>query len=150
MRFSTNNLPTVGRNLGYLGLIPFIALTVAAFIVPPVRKPAVFFGLFAYGVTIVSFLGAIHWGLTMVERYPDRRKLVWGVTPSLIGWLSFALPVEFGLLLLVGVLMLCLAIDFMIYPHYGLEHWLTMRAVLSVVASVCLTSSALYAMGVIQ
>lgn len=91
--------------------------------------------LLAYGVTIVSFLGAIHWGLTMVENFPKKYQLVWGVVPSVLGWISLSLQTELGLLIVGAVLLLCLAIDYKIYPQYRLERWLRMRSILTFVAT---------------
>ena len=86
MRYSSNKISAVGRLLGYGGLVPFISLAAFSFFVSPAHRPAVIFSLLAYAVTIVSFLGAIHWGLTMIENNPSKQQLVWGVAPSLIGY----------------------------------------------------------------
>jgi hypothetical protein len=136
MRFSNNKIPAVGRLLGYWGLAPFVTLAGLSFLVSSAHRPAVVFGLLAYGVTIVSFLGAIHWGLTMVESVPNKRQRVWGVLPSLLAWISLMVQVEYGLLLVAAVLLLCLVIDYNIYPNFGLDHWLRMRLHLSMVAIV--------------
>jgi Protein of unknown function (DUF3429) len=127
MRFSNNKVSAVGRLLGYSGLVPFVTLAALSFLVSSEHRSAVIFGLLAYGVTIVSFLGAIHWGLTMVENIPNKQQLVWGVLPSLLAWISLMVQVEFGLLLLAAVLLLCLVVDYKIYPNFGLDHWLRMR-----------------------
>jgi hypothetical protein len=136
MRFSNNKIPAVGSLLGYWGLAPFVILAGLSFLVSSAHRPAVVFGLLAYGVTIVSFLGAIHWGITMVESVPNKRQLVWGVLPSLLAWISLMVQVEYGLLLVAAVLLLCLVIDYNIYPNFGLDHWLRMRLHLSMVAIV--------------
>jgi len=124
----------MAQRLGYLGLIPFVALAGLSFLVSSAHKPAVFFSLVAYGATVVSFLGAIHWGLTMTENAPSKRQLVWGVLPSLLAWISLMVAVEFGLVLVAAVLFLCLVVDFKIYPNFGLDHWLPMRLHLTIVA----------------
>jgi hypothetical protein len=67
MRFSSNNISPAVRLLAYSGLVPFIGLAALSFLVSPAQRPTVIFSLLAYGATIVSFLGAIHWGLTMIE-----------------------------------------------------------------------------------
>jgi len=134
MRFSSNKVSSVAKVLGYSGLIPFVALAGLSFLVSSAHKSAVMFSLLAYGATVVSFLGAIHWGLAMVENNPSKRQLVWGVVPSLLAWVSLMVDVELGLLLVASVLFFCLVIDYKIYPHFGLDHWLPMRLHLSIVA----------------
>ena len=65
------------------------------------------------------------------------QQLAWGVVPSLIGWISLMVPVEIGLCIVAAVLLSCLVMDYKIYPRYGLDRWLGMRLVLSLVAMVC-------------
>jgi len=149
MRFSSQNISSVGRLLGYSGLVPLVVLATLSFTVPSAHRPAVVYSLLAYGVTIVSFLGAIHWGLTMIEDIPSKQQLVWGVVPSLLAWISLMIQVEFGLFLVAAVLLLCLAIDYKIYPHFGLKHWLRMRLILSIVAIVSTIFPAFFGLGVI-
>jgi len=148
MRFSSQNISSVGRLLGYSGLVPFVVLATLSFTVPSAHRPAVVYSLLAYGVTIVSFMGAIHWGLTMIENIPNKQQLVWGVVPSLLAWISLMVPVEFGLLLLAAVLLVCLVVDYKIYPNFGLDHWLRMRLILSTVAIVSTVLPALFGLGV--
>lgn len=150
MRFSNNKVSAVGRLLGYFGLVPFVTLAALSFLVSSEHRSAVIFGLLAYGVTIVSFLGAIHWGLTMVENIPNKQQLVWGVLPSLLAWISLMVQVEFGLLLLAAVLLVCLVVDYKIYPNFGLDHWLRMRLILSTVAIVSTVLPALFGLGVLS
>ena len=58
--------PTLtARAIGYAGLIPFIGLSAMSVLWRDVHHSAVLFSLLAYGATIISFLGAIHWGLAI-------------------------------------------------------------------------------------
>ena len=145
MRNSNNNISPALPLLAYSGLVPFIALAALSFLVSPTHKPTVIFSLLAYGASIVSFLGAIHWGLTMIENPPNKQQLVWGVVPSMLAWISLMIEVEFGLLLVAAVLLMCLVVDYKIYPGFGLEHWLRMRLILSIVAIICTVLPALLA-----
>ena len=129
-------IPSVARLLGMGGLVPFVALATLSFLVSPAHKPTVMFGLLAYGSTIISFLGATHWGFTMLDARPLRGQLLWGVCPSLLAWISLLLQVETGLLLVAFVLFVCLVVDYKTYPRYGLQHWLPIRLHLSIVAMV--------------
>jgi predicted ferric reductase len=147
MRFSSNRISFVGYLLGLGGLVPFIGLAALSFTVSPAQRPAVIFSLLAYSATIISFLGAIHWGLTMVENLPSTQQLVWGVVPSLLAWISLMVQGEWGLLLVAAVLLLCLAVDYRTYPHFGLHHWSGLRLTLSMVAIVSVVLPALHGLG---
>ena len=83
------------RGLGYGGLAPFVLglLAVALLPDPALRERAADLTL-AYGAIILAFLGAVHWG-RLLERgtLAEAPMLaVWGVMPSVVGWLSLALP----------------------------------------------------------
>jgi len=125
------------RRLGYGGLIPFLGLSVALWVVQPGDWPLVSTALLAYGATIASFLGAIHWGLLMRPGAAQPLPvLLWGVTPSLLGWVALLLDTALGLALITVVLWLCFAVDSAVYPRYQMQAWLPMRLRLTLVASI--------------
>ena len=125
--------------LGYAGLLPFVALAVTAWLAPSAYRAQAAHALLAYGASIASFLGAIHWGLAMREPLTlQPGPLVWGVFPSLVAWVALLLPLSQGLVTLALLLGICLAVDRRSYPAYGLGQWLTMRLHLTLVAAVCL------------
>ena len=135
------------RRLGYGGLIPFLGLTAALWVAPPGDLPFASAALLGYSVTIVSFLGAIHWGLLMrpgaVRPLP---ALFWSVTPSLLGWVALLLDPAQGLALITMLLWGCFAVDRVLYPRYQIQAWLPMRLWLTLAAS----SSCLAAAGALQ
>ena len=132
------------RRLGFGGLIPFMGLAAALWVVPPGDWPLARLSLLGYGVTISSFLGAIHWGLVMREGpVQNAPSLLWGVVPSLLGWVALMLGPVPGLLLIAALLWACFAVDRVLYPRYLLQAWLPMRLRLTLVASVsCLIGAA--------
>ena len=132
------------RCLGFGGLIPFVGLAAALWLVPSVSRPLVATGLLGYGATICSFLGAIHWGLTMRDRLaPRASSLLWGVIPSLLSWVALLLGAVPGLLLIVVTLCACFAVDRVAYPRHRLQTWLPMRFQLTLVAGLsCLAGAA--------
>jgi hypothetical protein len=82
--------------LGYAGLLPFYAIILALFLDTPLSVDWLKQALLIYTATIMSFLGAVHWGhaiahvtLTNNER---RRRFLWSVQPSIISWLLVLLP----------------------------------------------------------
>ena len=132
------------RCLGFGGLIPFVGLAAALWLASPASRPFVAMALLGYGATICSFLGAIHWGLTMrEEREPSASSLVWGVVPSLLAWVALLLGPAAGLWLVAATLCACLAVDWVVYPRQGLRAWLPMRCQLTLVAGLsCLVGAA--------
>jgi Protein of unknown function (DUF3429) len=98
--------------LGYAGLIPFVALALGAWWLDSAWHTKCLFALLAYSATILSFIGAIHWGLAMRDASPSLGLLVWGVIPSLIAWIALLLPAPAGLWLVSIALWLCFAAGF--------------------------------------
>lgn len=139
----TSAIPRWARRFGYAGLVPFLGLAAACWMVPATLRAVVLQSLVGYGATIASFLGAIHWGLAMRDPLtPQPGPFVWGIFPSLIAWLALMLPPAQGLIALTLLLGLCLAIDLRSYPAYGLRMWIPMRMQLTAIASVSLLVSA--------
>jgi len=142
MREQIKQPTPIAKLLGYTGLIPFVALSAFQLFFPSSpHQEIVTLSLIAYGATICSFLGAIHWGFAMQQITPNRNLLLWGVTPSLLGWVSLVLGSTHGLLLLVATLWLSFVVDYKIYPKFELAPWLSMRFILTAVASVSLCIS---------
>lgn len=132
------------RCLGFGGLVPFVGLAAAVWLAPSASRPFAAMALMGYGATICSFLGAIHWGLAMRDGPAPRvSSLVWGVMPSLLGWVALLLAPVPGLLLIVATLCICFAVDRAAYPRDRLQAWLPMRFQLTLVASLgCLAAAA--------
>ncbi|OYU44485.1 MAG: DUF3429 domain-containing protein [Burkholderiales bacterium PBB4] len=135
------------QGLGYGGLVPFVGL---ALLIEfwPLRQAQAATALLAYSATIASFLGAIHWGLTMRDpQSQNPRMLAWGVVPSLVAWVALMLPPSYGLLLIAFLLWACLAFDRVVYTGLSLRAWLPMRLLLTTIASLSCIASALVLMG---
>jgi hypothetical protein len=144
MQSTPQATPLMAKVLAYAGLIPFVSLTALLQIVDVVHQPSVVFALQAYSATILSFLGAIHWGLTMRDEQPSPGTLLWGVAPSLLAWASLLVPAYLGLWSMAAALWACYAVDFKTYVRLGLTYWLPMRLVLTAVASMCCASAGIW------
>ena len=95
-------LPQGLTALGYAGLLPFVVSVLAIVLLEGEARAFAVRALVAYGAVILSFLGAVHWGLLL--RQPDAAapvRLVIGVLPSLAGWFALLLPDRYALALLV-------------------------------------------------
>ncbi len=131
------------RWLGFAGLIPFVGLAAALWVAEPGVRPWVGSALLAYAAVIASFLGAIHWGLAMRE-VPTQpvTSMVWGVVPSLLGWVAVLTGHAQGLVVMTALLWACFAVDRALYPRYRQRAWLPMRLQLTLVASAsCLAAA---------
>ena len=109
------SLPPVAILLGVVGLVPFVVCSIGAIGGDPGTNAMMLGALISYGAVILSFVGAVHWGLVLAPT-PEadvgipagqlRLRLVLGVIPALIGWvatlLPFILPASFALIVLVG------------------------------------------------
>ena len=99
-------IPRVAKLLGFGGAIPFVAGAVGTVFFPDPLLMAR--ALQLYGSSILSFLGAVHWGValrTSIETgvtVRTVRDLVYGVTPSLMAWGSSLVQPSDGLYLLAG------------------------------------------------
>lgn len=149
MNSSKRSTPSVcAQTLGYGGLVPFVGLALGVWFWTAHQAVAAS-AMLGYSATIVSFLGAIHWGLTMRDvNGQSTSMLLWGVVPSLLAWVALLLPAASGLLLMAVLLWACFAVDHVVYTRLGLRAWLPMRLLLSTVASACCIASAARLAGV--
>ncbi len=131
-----NQPPRAAQWLGYGGLLPFGGLAGLSLWMEP--SCALFASaLLAYGASILSFMGAIHWGLAMRDGHaPDHKLLLWGVLPSLAAWLALLAGAALGLWAVVAGLWVCFAVDRSVYPRFSLQGWLPMRLALTTVATL--------------
>lgn len=98
-----NDHPLLPRLLGYAGLLPFI-LTAGMAAYDPHHGGLWQNLLNQYAAVILSFLGAIYWGLAMaapLSRAQRNGMLVWSVTPALLAWVALSLPSLMGALVMV-------------------------------------------------
>ena len=91
------HIPPTVRLLTALGILPFLALALAAIFLAPEDRPGMLFAQHAYGAVILSFLGGIHWGWELSASYGQSRPVtavrLWiGILPALFGWLALLLP----------------------------------------------------------
>ena len=139
-----DKVPTLVTQLGYVGLIPFVALALTIWLVDTKFSALAGSALVGYCASITSFLGAIHWGLAMRETHHQRKApYVWGVIPSLVAWLALLQEPAVGLIVLALLLWICYAVDRATYTRYLLRSWLPMRLTLTVVASVSCAGGAI-------
>jgi hypothetical protein len=99
---SVPSLPPGASVLGHGGLVPFVAAVLGIALLDGAPRLLAARALLAYGAVILSFLGAVHWGLMLARPVSGApRRLLVGVLPALTGWVALLLPERYGLALLV-------------------------------------------------
>lgn len=104
-----SRVPRPALVFGFCGLLPFIAGSLAVWALPPGWRDYALFIQAAYGAIILSFLGAIHWGLALAgtaaggdsHRAMTWNRLGWTVIPALLGWAALMMTAVPGLILLI-------------------------------------------------
>ena len=140
------------RLFGYAGLLPFAALAALAFLGLPSWRGLAVPALGAYGAVILSFLGAVHWGLALrgaLEEAPAAwPRLGLGVLPALVAWVALLLPARLGLVLLAAGVVAVSTVE-TVAARRGLvpPTYLALRWQLSLGAGACLLLGALAAGG---
>ena len=131
------------RLLGFGGLLPFMFLAAATMMglrTPFAPAPALLIG---YGAIILSFVGALHWGVQLQETPAKSGRYLWSVMPALIGWLALMLPAVSAALCLIIGLILCWLYDWRVITQ---KEWppfmLSLRTILTAIA--CLSLSVIF------
>lgn len=121
--------PRLAVVLTWLGLVPFVLCAAGAVILPAVWGLKAMDLLRGYGMVVLAFTGAVHWGAALFRHVPfpqgfhARLLLAWGVAPALIGWAALALPMWAGLWVLAGGFVAALAADRLAVGRGLLPSW---------------------------
>ncbi len=128
---------TVSR-LAYAGLVPFVLGMGLIWLVTQDEAHAfASMLLLNYAGVIVSFLGALLWGMGMRSVQAEPTLWVWGVSAPVLAWVGTLMPPYAGLVVQGVLLIACYAMDRKLYPQHGGTAWLTLRFRLTAVASLC-------------
>ncbi|KAF5637386.1 Halomucin [Fusarium tjaetaba] len=123
--FTFTDVPRESRILGLAGTLPYLGTSLSTvFLAWDLNKPIPTGNSFydaimidhdtakylldalepiqlGYGAVIISFLGAIHWGLEYAEKQPLRERTRFrygmGLAASIVAWPTLMLPVEYAL-----------------------------------------------------
>ena len=110
MNTQQRSVPRLPAQLGYAGLLPFIVLSAAIWLAPATYQVLINQALLLYASLILAFMGAIHWGLAMLQTNKNyQRQLLFSVVPALIAWFALFLPeiLNYSVLIIMFAL-LCL------------------------------------------
>ncbi|MGD1878131.1 MAG: DUF3429 domain-containing protein [Kiloniellaceae bacterium] len=138
-----SDVPRPALALGLAGLLPFLACAAAAWAAGD-RAYVIIVNLqMAYGAVILSFLGAVHWGLALAQNDAGNwRRLGLSVLPALAGWLALMIPNALGLLLLaVGFVGVFFADRRSVAAGRAPAWYKALRKPLTLVVVLCLAAS---------
>lgn len=148
MQTDREPVPAVPLRIGAAGLVPFVALSGALWLVPAAYHPTLYDWLRTYASVILSFVGAIHWGVALVHR--DMRDadrtvvMIWSAVPALVAWLGLLMPLKSGLVLTAAMFVVHYTMDWQLATRFAVPGWyLRLRGGLTAVVVVCLACTAL-------
>lgn len=133
----------LAHSLGFAGLVPFVLSSLGCWLVHPSWLGTLIKGQLAYGISILSFLGGIHWGAALtcdqLSIGQTKRALIWGVTPSLIALLAAKAILGLGFAVLTIGFLAAYQVDKRLYHWYRIPQWfITLRLKLTCVVVTAL------------
>lgn len=137
-----NQAPAAARILALGGLIPFWALALAPRL--GINPPQLQQALIGYAAVILSFVGALHWGLAAARDntshpLPAWRSYGWSVVPALAAWVALLLPYRDALTLLSLSFIAAMFADQRWLTGQGLPVWFVpLRTIISVLVIIAL------------
>ncbi len=133
------DLPDTVVHLGLAGLLPFVALGLGAWWVGDAWRVQLQSAQLVYAAVVLSFIGAMHWGLGLAARRTEPLPYVWGVLPSVLGWLAAIAPPVVGAPLASISLIVCWVVDRRLIRGWPFAaSYLRLRLRLTVVAWVAM------------
>jgi hypothetical protein len=132
--------------LGFASLVPFVLLTLICWGVHPDWLGRFIRGQLAYGITILSFMGGMHWGAALLSPQltseQSKKALIWGVMPAVIAWAALLHEMGLGFAVLMIGFIGAYRIDKHLYAWYRMPEWLIelrFKLTCVVVAALALT-----------
>ena len=140
--------PKLPLLLGVSGIIPFALLSIALWIVPSGQAVVMSKWLVSYGAVILTFVGALHWGVAMVHpEVPDRDRgllMVWSVVPALVAWVALGLEPLAALGVLAVTFIIQYEADRRLDKRFPVTQWfLRLRGQLTAAVVVCIALAGL-------
>mgnify|MGYP001580799186 CR=1 FL=1 len=124
--------------LGGAGLLPFLAGAAGAWLGPEPDRSVLLYWLLGYAMVILAFVGALHWGVVMMDAAASPRAqwlgALWSVMPALVAWAALQLPTLLGLRIMAGAFVVQLFMDRRLAQRHPVPRWfLPLRARLTLV-----------------
>ena len=137
--------------IGLLGLVPFILLAAACFIIPPDKEvyELLIFIYISYAAVISSFLGGIQWGLIIAsaERiYFVFLPLLISTVPCLISWSALLTikDLRISLILIIASFVVSSLHDYYLDRQKLTPHWFFLSIRMPLSLTVIILTSILF------
>lgn len=133
-----HQLQTMGKCLGYLGLLPFVTGAATALLFE--ELPAVVLrGFTLYSLAILSFMGGVHWGLALIMGTYQSKRLFISITPVAVAWICVMLLPGYLAVTILGLAFIAQwTVDRPILAELSIPSWyLEMRPRLAYVVAGC-------------
>ncbi len=145
----TQQIPRTPFLLGVGGLVPFVVLAVMLWALPSGYAPTAVRWLLCYGAVILTFVGALHWGVALVHPEMDDRQrallMAWSVVPALVAWFALLVDPLAGVVILLLMFIVQLVADHRLVQHVAVTPWfLRLRQRLTFAVVSCLALAALF------
>lgn len=133
----------MARALILSGLLPFIGLAIGSVVMEGAHAAMLHLPLVGCGAVILSFVGALHWGVALTHSTASQRDrtvlMSWSVVPALLGWVALMAPAGADLILLASGFWAHLAFDWRAQKRHGLPGWyMPLRILATSIATLCL------------
>ena len=132
--------------LGWLGILPFIFTSFFVLFEIRFSLELKVLGLL-YASSILGFLGAVYWGYLLKSKAQENILWAWGISTSLVAWLSLIVIFLFNNYLLASLI---LSLGFIIslivdYKNFSSYSWyVNLRLKLTCVAIICTLINGLF------
>jgi hypothetical protein len=144
-------LPMTTWVLGFGGVIPFFVLFLALLpgLTPGfINRQDIALMLLAYAAIILSFIGAVHWGVALAMdddqvTNQSSNHYFYGIMPALIAWLVLLLPHNIAFFVMAGLVMLAYGGDALLLFKRLKSDYSILRLYLTAAVSLLLTASGL-------
>ena len=143
---NSSSFPVVARWLGYGGVIPFVALALSLTVgldLTGLGLSDATGKLLAYGAVIISFIGAVHWGLALhAERSKQTLLYVYSVVPALAAWGWYFVAAKSALFGMALTIVVMYFLDRFLLADLVPAEYIKMRLHLTIVVALCLLLAA--------
>ena len=145
----SSSIPLPAKIFGFSGLTPFLILALSAWTFPDPYRLLVFDILVHYAAVILSFVGAVYWGLALCDfnnrSKSDKKMWImfgWSVIPALIAWIATQMVLSVALLVLILGFVSAFIFDLWSGKREDIPFWyLKLRKSLTLVVVITLSAA---------